>query len=44
MVSKAVFHTEQLTKHFDGTLNKLHYAVLMAAADNDTYTLKEMLL
>jgi hypothetical protein len=44
MVSKAVFHTEQLNKHFDGTLNKLHHAVLMAAADNDTYTLKEMLL
>ena len=44
LLHKTVLHTERLNQHFDGTLNKLHHAVLnTVAGDNDTYTLKQML-
>jgi histone deacetylase 1/2 len=43
-LKKAVFHSERINSQYDGTLNKIHHAALaVAAGDNDTYTLKEML-
>jgi len=39
---KVILHSHNVNKHFDGTLNYIHHAVLMAAEDNDTYTLKDM--
>jgi hypothetical protein len=43
VLSKVVLHTEKVSSHFDGTVNKIHHAVLATAAgDNDTYTLKDI--
>ena len=44
ILSKVVYHADKVNLHFDGTLNAIHHAVLMADADtNDVYTLREML-
>ena len=43
-VHRAVLHSQKVNTHFDGTLNAIHHAALtVAAGDNDTYTLREML-
>ena len=43
-LERVVLHTQHVNMHFDNTLNTIHHAALMiAAGDNDTYTLKEML-
>jgi hypothetical protein len=44
LLNKVALHTQRVNTHFDGTINKLHHAVLMAdGGDNDTYHLKDML-
>ena len=44
MAQNVAFHTERINSNFDGTLNSLNYATLLvSAADNDTYTFKNML-
>ena len=44
VAQKVAFHTEKIKANFDGTLNSLNYtALLFSAADNDTYTFKDML-
>ena len=44
VAQKVAFHTEKIKANFDGTLNSLNYtALLCSAADNDTYTFKDML-
>ena len=44
MIHKVCLHTERVNRHLDGTLNKIHHAVLSSnAGDNDVYTLKQML-
>ncbi len=44
VVQKVCMHTERLNLQFDGTINKMHFAVLSTAlGDNDTYTLKDMM-
>jgi hypothetical protein len=43
-VHRAVLHSQKVNTHFDGTLNMIHHAALtVAAGDNDTYTLRDML-
>jgi hypothetical protein len=43
-LQKVVLHSERINTHFDNTVNKIHHAALLVAAgDNDTYTLKDML-
>ena len=43
VLDKVVLHTEKVNTHFDGTLNRIHHAVVASAkGDNDTYTLKDM--
>ena len=45
VLNQVVLHAEKVNTHFDGTLNAIHHAVLTATAgDNDTYTLKDMLV
>ena len=44
MLNKVVLHSHKVNTHFDGTINKIHHAALMAdSGDNDSYTLKGML-
>ena len=44
VAQKVAFHTERIKSTFDGTLNSLNYAALLvSAADNDTYIFKNML-
>ena len=40
---KAMAHLSLANQHFDGTLNYLHPSAFLTNADNDTYTLRDML-
>ena len=42
LIQKAAFHTEQIRKQFDVTINSIHHAYL-STVDNGVYTLKDML-
>ena len=44
LCSKVVYHTQEINKHFDGTLNYLNpLAYATEKSDNETYTFREML-
>ena len=38
LLQSAVYHTQIMNEHFDGTLNCLNPFALMTSSDNDTYT------
>ena len=43
-LQRLVLHTERVNSHFDGTVNRIHHAVLMTEADsNDVYTMREVM-